>query len=116
CYRLNERDRAHSITATRCRVAADLYDGGVPRFPHVRGGRSIWCKSTGTNLLAPLFDFAADLVANRADFPQLLFFAPSNGRRIGKAPVESLRRTGEDRAPFSAGFIANRDDVGKQLA
>jgi len=42
--------------------------------------------------------------------------ATGQRRRVGKAPVQSLGYTRKDRTFFRAGFIANRDDVGKKLS
>ena len=45
------------------------------------------------------------------------FFVVSSGQRrgIGKAPVQTFRDAGENRTALGAGFVANRDDVGKEF-
>lgn len=62
-------------------------------------------------LFAKRLNLSPDVVADFADARQLLLMGARELRRIRKRPVQTLRRTGEDRAAFGVGLAANGDHM-----
>lgn len=69
-----------------------------------------------TNFRAPIVDLVVNLVADRTDLFELFVLRTSGLRGIGKAPMQSFRRSRKDRAFLRVGFVADGDDVGEKLA
>src|SRR5581483_10896315 len=65
---------------------------------------------------APIVDLIANHVANFADLFELLHSRTFDSRWVGKAPVQSLGRSGKDGTLLCTRFIANGDDIGEELA
>lgn len=65
-------------------------------------------------LSAKAADLIVDLVQDSARLVQFIFVRAGKLGRIGKRPVQASHDSWEYRTFFSFGFVANRDDVGKQ--
>ena len=81
-----------------------------------RGGSSLDIKNGRTNFFAPFLDLLPDLVANLAHLIEHFFFRACDRRRIGKTPMQPFCRAREDGTFLGAGFVANGNDVGEELA